>query len=281
MTVRRRFRVAAAVSCALMIVAACGGDDSTKAVTSTVVSDPTTQEILVFSPEDTGAWPVVLAMHGLNGKNEDMAELSRRVAEGGNVVFAPTWRTDTSSSEGPANAARDAECAYRYSRTIAADNHGDLDEPVTFVGWSLGATLVLNQGLTENVDAAGEPMGCFAEVPRADVIVAVSGCYYEFEGNKFDFVTSGFGNKNADITMVAGEDDATCPAWQTENAAAALKAAGYHVDVVILPGASHYAPIFHDQVNGQWVVVPDSPAGEKTVQVILDAIAARMSADQQ
>ncbi len=262
------------MSCALLIAAACGGDDSTTAVTSTVVSDPTTQEILVFSPDGDGAWPVVLAMHGLNGENEDMAELSRRVAEEGHVVFAPTWRTDITTLEGVKNADRDAECAYRYSRTIASDHDGDLDAPMTFVGWSLGASLVLIQGLTEQVDAAGEPMGCFADVPRADVIVAVSGCYYEFEGAKYDFDTSNLGNKDADITLIAGEDDSTCAAWQTEKAAAALKAAGYQVDVVILPGANHPAPIFHDDVNGEWVVVPDSPAGEKTVQVIVDAIAA-------
>jgi dienelactone hydrolase len=263
------------------VIAACGDDGSTMPVTSTVVSDPTTQEILAFSPDEAGPWPVVLAMHGLDGGNQDMAELSRHVAEAGNLVFAPNWRTDITTLEGATNAARDAECAYRYSRAIATDYHGDLHAPMTFVGWSLGASLVLNQGLTEHVDAAGEPMGCFAEVARADVIIAISGCYYEYEGAKFDFDTSGFGNKDADITLVAGEQDTTCAAWQTEKAAAALKAAGYDVEVLILAGASHYAPIFHEHVNGQWVVVPGSPAGQKTVEIILDAIGARVTADQR
>ncbi|HMK10564.1 MAG TPA: hypothetical protein VK461_03230 [Acidimicrobiales bacterium] len=117
-------------------------------------------------------------------------------------------------------------------------------------------------------------MGCFGDVPRANVIVAISGCYYEYEGNKFDFDTSGFANKDASITLIAGEDDTTCAAWQTTKAGEALEAAGYHVDVVVLPGANHYAPVFHDHVDGEWVVVPDSAAAEKTVQVILDAIQA-------
>ncbi|GEM_PF-5850181 len=73
--------------------------------------------------------------------------------------------------------------------------------------------------------------------------------------------------------LVAGEEDTTCGPWQTEDMAAELRAAGYDPDVVILEGASHYAPVFHDLVDGQSVVAPDDPAGERTVDVILNAIA--------
>jgi len=34
-----------------------------------------------------------------------------------------------------------------------------------------------------------------------------------------------------------------------------LSAAGYDVDLVMLDGADHLAPIFHDVVDGEWVVV--------------------------
>lgn len=76
--------------------------------------------------------------------------------------------------------------------------------------------------------------------------------------------------------MIAGADDSVCPAWQTEKLASVLEQAGYKLDVVILPDANHYAPVLHDHVDGAWVVVDDA-AGERTVQVILDAIAARAS----
>jgi hypothetical protein len=46
---------------------------------------------------------------------------------------------------------------------------------------------------------------------------------------------------------------------------------------VILEGANHYAPVFHDVVDGEWVVDADDPAGERTVDVILDAIASAQS----
>jgi hypothetical protein len=42
----------------------------------------------------------------------------------------------------------------------------------------------------------------------------------------------------------------------------------------MLEGASHFAPIFGDFVDGK-LVVRDDPAGERTLEVILKAIAAR------
>ena len=38
-----------------------------------------------------------------------------------------------------------------------------------------------------------------------------------------------------------------------------------------LQGANHYAPVFHDLQDGELVVVAVEPAGERTVEVILDA----------
>jgi hypothetical protein len=108
------------------------------------------------------------------------------------------------------------------------------------------------------------------------VIVAISGCYFEFEGVKQTyFDVSGWGNTNADLTLLAGDDDTTCAAWQSKDAEAQLRSAGYDVDLVMLEGGNHYAPIFHDLVNGEWVVIANDPPGERTVEVILDAIAAK------
>jgi hypothetical protein len=54
-----------------------------------------------------------------------------------------------------------------------------------------------------------------------------------------------------------------------------MRSAGYEVDLSILDGADHFAPVFHDLQDGGFVVVANDPAGERTVEVILDAITAR------
>ena len=186
---------------------ACGQGSGAKppyTVTSEVVSHPTTQEIHVYAPEAKGSWPVVLALHGVGGSGQDMGELGTRLARQGTVVFAPTYRTDLSTEDGFVQAARDDECAYRYARSTAAQHGGDLTQPVTFVGWSLGASFAVAGGLTEQIDPTGQYLNCFGEVPRADVIVAISGCYFEYQGNKVTtpaFDTSQWGNKAADIYL--------------------------------------------------------------------------------
>jgi dienelactone hydrolase len=277
---RRAIPLAVAVLVGATVLAGCQDNTSGNArsdVTTAVVSDETTQDILVFAPRREGPWPVVVALHGVGGTGQDMAEIATRLAREGVVVFAPTYRTDLRTQKGLVDTVNDVECGYRFVRSIAAKYGGDLDQPVTFVGWSLGATAALGIGLTEDVDPTGKYVSCFSEVPRPDVIVAISGCYFEFEGVKQGyFDVSGWGNKDADLTLLAGDDDTTCAAWQSEDAAAELRSAGYDVDLVMLEGANHYAPIFHDVVDGDWVVVADDPPGERTVDVILEAMAAGM-----
>jgi acetyl esterase/lipase len=90
----------------------------------------------------------------------------------------------------------------------------------------------------------------------------------------FDDLT-GLSNKDIDVYLLAGDQDTTCPAWQSEKLASELRAAGHHVELVQLHSANHYAPVFHDLRNGDWQVITNDPAGEQTVQAILDAIAAR------
>ena len=155
----RSFRPLLVVLVALAFLAAgCGGEDSEDdyGVRSHVVADETTQDILVFEPDAEGSWPVVLAFHGINGSADHMAEIGKRLAGNGFVVFAPNYRTDLSTEQGIVNAVRDAECGYRYARSIASDYGGDLDRPVTFVGWSLGALYVIQTGLDEAIDPTGE-----------------------------------------------------------------------------------------------------------------------------
>ena len=96
----------------------------------------------------------------------------------------------------------------------------------------------------------------------------------EYEGNKFGFDTSGWTNREADLVLVVGKDDAVCEAWQSHDAGRALTAAGFDVAIVEIPGANHFTLIFHDLVDDEWLTLPDEPAGKQVVRTILDAIAA-------
>lgn len=274
------FRIALRMLATMFVAAAslmaCGGGDSDegRAVTTEEVSNETTSRMLVFAPDEEGPWPVVYLLHGVNGTADDMSELGRRVASEGAVVFAPTYRTDLSSEEAFVELARDVECGYRFARSIAADHGGDLDLPVTFVGWSLGAILAVQGGLDEEIDPNGQYISCFAEVPRADVIVGISGCYYEFDGAPVTILQpSEWANPDVGAVLVSGDADETCAASQTADLATALQDADYDVDQVTLEGADHFAPIFHELDGETMVAASDESAGERTVAVIIDAIA--------
>jgi hypothetical protein len=41
---------------------------------------------------------------------------------------------------------------------------------------------------------------------------------------------------------------------------------------VLLEGAGHFAPVFHRDRNGNMVLSPDEPAGDRIVQLVVDAI---------
>ncbi len=257
------------------VAVACGGGgggDDALTVTSQVVSDPTTPDLRVLAPDGEGPWPVVVALHGFGGTGQDMVELGTRLAKAGVVVFVPTYNTDLSTPDGLTRASDDLVCAYQLARRIAPEHGGDLTQPVTVVGWSLGADFAVLGDLGPPTDSSTGR--CPGEMPRPEVVVALAGCYYEFDGNPvtwFDDLT-GWSNKTADIHLVDGDNDATCPAAQTERLATSLRTEGYDVAVTQLSSADHPAPIFHDESDGQWQVILDDPAGEQAVEVILDAI---------
>lgn len=191
-------------------------------------------------------------------------------------MIAPDYR----STDSQRTRERDLECGYRYIRSIAREYGGDLDQPITLVGDSYGASTALFGGLSE---AAYGPGGsydvCFTGGPRADVIVAVGGCYYEYGGEKFpeSFVevlvdSTDLKKLDADLVLVVGEDDPTCQPWQSEDAADALNAAGYNATVVVVPGGDHGNVVFWGLDDGEWVTVPNDPVGEEVVHIVLDAI---------
>jgi dienelactone hydrolase len=278
MSAFRRSR--AAIVATAVLLAGCtgnGNDDTTPqghSVHSEVLSHETTQDVLVAEPDSGGSWPVVVAYHGIDGTAQDMAALDEHLAATGAVVFAPTYRTDLSSQQGLESAVRDGECGYRFARSVASDHGGDLEQPMTWIGWSLGALYAIEVGLHEPLDPTGEGVPCFSEPPRPGVIVAVSGCYYESEGRPFDLLDpAGWANRDVRIVVLAGEEDTRCPADQSERLTAELRARGYDVRYELLEGADHFAPVFHRLEDDAMVPDPDSDAGQEVVRIVTDAMA--------
>ena len=270
--IHRFVRFAMVGSLATVALACGGGGDDELTVRSDVVSDLAAPELRVLAPEGEGPWPVVVALHGVGGTGQDMVELGSRLAEAGVVVFAPTYNTDLSTPDGLTRASDDIVCAYQAARRVAADYGGDLTQPVTAVGWSLGADLVVLGALGPPSDSSTGR--CPGDVPDPRVVVGLSGCYYAFEGNPvtwFDDL-AGWSNKSAEVYLVDGDNDTTCPAWQTERLATSLRTEGYDVAVTQLSSANHPAPIFHHERDGEWQVITDDPAGEQAVEIIIDAI---------
>jgi len=242
-------------------------------VATTVVSHPATQDIWVTAPSDSdadewGTWPIVFGTHGTGGSGDGLAATAAELASHGLVVFAPTYR----STEGQ-YIEQDLECAYRYSMSIAEDYGAALNQPITYFGHSLGASMALLGGLSE---AAYGPGGtydaCFTGVPRPDVIVGVAGCHYQYEGNQYPFDLTGYSNMDADVILVAGTDDDVCELWQSQDATGALQAAGYDTRLVEIDGGNHANVVFYEIVDGEWLLRPGDPVGEEVAQVILDAI---------
>jgi dienelactone hydrolase len=273
-----RRRLVAIVATPAVLLPACAADGSadSNAVRSSVISHETTQDVRVFQPDAEGSWPVAIAYHGIDGSADQMAVIGERLAAAGTVVFAPSYRTDLTSEEGLVTAVRDGECGYRFARSVATDHDGDLEQPMTWIGWSLGALYAVEVGLREPLDPSGEGVPCFPEPPRPDVIVAVSGCYYESEGRPFDLLEpEAWANRDARIIVVAGEDDTNCPAAQSERLAAELRTRGHDVRYVLLEGADHFAPVFHRLEGGAMVPTPDAAAGDEVVRLVTGALADR------
>jgi len=274
MTTHRRLIMTAAV---FAVLAACGESPSPADnaqtgppynLVSTTVKDARTQQIEVWAPTGQGQWPVVYAVPGTGGKWTDFDQVGPALARQGVVVFASDYRVNGTEEQVTA----DLVCGYRYARSIAGSYGGELTRPVTALGYSRGAELVLG-GLQEALyGPGGSYKHCFAGVPVPDVVVAIDGCYYAYKDLTFDLPVGLLDDKDAHIVLLSGQKDDVCAPWQSTRAAKALQAADHDATLVPIPDANHYQPIFHDLVNGRWLTDPTSPAGRTTVQAVLDAI---------
>lgn len=252
-----------------VVVAACGSDGGPPfAVTSTMVSHDKTQDVWVWAPDDDGPFPVVFGVPGSGGSARlDLETIATELATGGIVVFATDWQTDGDIEA----AAQDLECGYRLTRTIAADHGGDLSQPITLVGFSLGASAGLLVGIESDLGPDGNYDECFAGMARPDAIVAIAGCHNMFDLPSFK---GDWGNRDVELFLVSGSDDTACPTSETEYAEGILLADGYGVTRVEIQGAGHGQLVFRDQHNDWAPLSADDPLGQQTVAIILDAIEA-------
>ena len=127
------------------------------------------------------------------------------------------------------------------ARRVAPDYGGDLARPVTGVGWSRGASLMLSGALHRTPTGAGA--ACARDLPLPEVVVGMNGCYYEWAGRPQPFPVEELDRREADVLLVAASADRNCPAWQSTRAAAALRAEGFRATVATIPGANHFTLI--------------------------------------
>ena len=239
-------------------------------MTSQVIKHATTQHIQVWAPATKDSGPIVFAVPGIGGSRQDFDQVGPAIARRGVVFFATDYRATGTDQQSTA----DLVCGFRYARSLAADYGGDTSRPVTLVGYSMGAYRIFGALQQELFGPGGSYDNCFQGTAIPDVLVAIDGCYYAYQKSAFNFPVELFTNKRARLVLLSGQNDDVCQPWQSQKAATALNTAGFDTTLIPIPDANHYEPIFHDLVNGKWSTLPDSPAGNKTVQTILDAIRA-------
>jgi hypothetical protein len=190
------------------------------------------------------------------------------LASHGVVVFG----TDYSGSPEYA-----VECGYRHVLEVAPDYGGDLTQPVTLFGYSAGGSGAFWHGLGEDKygpDATYGAIPCPPGAERPGIIVSVNACHVtttEIEG-RIRF----WGNPDAQITLISGDSDDVCGAWQSIEGHRLLVEAGYAATYEEIPDANHWEPVFHDLAYGNYSTLDaDHPAGQATVRATLDAIGIR------
>ncbi len=252
------------------------------------LTGPDTQEIVVWAPDAEGPWPVVMFLAGWEGKGIHYARTAEMLAGQGVVVFAPDYRAQDIATADWKNPYRDAECAYRHIRTVASDYGGDIDQPITISGHSLGASVAMAVVLYESeFGPDGNFDSCPGQVPRPDQVVALAGCHLKsgVDGREFPFAPNaqGWTHHDAPIHLVAGSDDTVCEPWQSEEANATLAADGYeNVELTIVDDADHFDVVFMGyegdtewhEPGGEWFAKPNDPGGVAAVQAILNTITA-------
>lgn len=252
------------------------------------LAGPDTQDIVVWAPDAEGPWPVVMFLAGWEGKGIHYAQTAEMLAAQGVVVFAPDYRSKDIATPDWRNPYRDAECAYRHIRAVAPEYGGDVEQPITVGGHSLGASIAMAIVLYESQFGSADSFDrCPDQVPRPDQVVALAGCHFKsgVDGSEFPFSpkAQGWTRFDAPIHLVVGSDDTVCEPWQSEDAATTLDVDGYkNVELTVIADADHFDVMFMGyrgdnewhEPGGDWFTKPNDPGGVAAVQAILNTIAA-------
>ena len=215
----------------------------------------------------------MVGFHGYGGAKEGWDVLATELAKQGVVVFVPDYR----STGAEIDIKKDLVCGIHHAFAVAGEYGGDPEQPYVLVGHSMGASIVLGKLADVREGTGGTLDACFEGLPdTSDAIVSMSGCHYEspdgYTGSP-DMPVPG-----TPVTLVAGDNDQICEGWQSEDAAEALRAAGYDTTLVMIPGGTHGTPLFLDPSQDPWAQLPsDDPGGQATVAAILAAIESAQS----
>lgn len=197
------------------------------------------------------------------------------------LVLATNWRTKNTVPV----LETDVECGYRFSRSIAADYGGDLAQPVTMLGLSMGASCALYQDVGEGKFGPGSDWlpfegsileldeKCFPdEAARPDVMIGIAGCCKDaqFPAGVGNIQT--MGNRDADYILISSDTDPVCSVSQSQHAEGSLERKGYEVTMVDIAGADHGDFVFLDRADFYASRPPDHPAGQETLRTVLSAI---------
>jgi dienelactone hydrolase len=122
------------------------------------------------------------------------------------------------------------------------------------------------------IDGSGEDMGEVAtRLARAGTVVVAPTYRSGQLSTQEDFIRAG-----NDIVCGYQLARATAPDHGGD-----LRDAGYHVEVILLPGGRPLRPDLPRAVRRQFRAVDDDAAGRRAVEVVLDAIATRRGASSE
>lgn len=269
-----RISVATLVAAITLVPLTAVAQDAEQGVVSDTISHELTTNIHVWAPDGPGPYPIVWALHGTGvDYGRDFDVLATHLAKAGIVTFAPDYHASDWQLGRGDRVEREGECGYRYVRQIAQDYGGSTDEPVAFLGHSIGGTYALAGAL--NVDAYG-PDGtyeeCFEGAPRPDLVIPLAACHFEAHGRSWELDPATYGTGDASLLFIGAENDDECAAWQSVDAAAVFAGAGFESSSTVVPAATHLGVMGHAVVDDEWVSMPDDPAVMAVAQTIIEAI---------
>ncbi len=229
------------------------------------------KQLDIYVPTEGQDWPVIVQFHGGNPtRDPDMRKGERLVAEAiaeqGVLVYVPTW-----NGLGPAGDSEDSICALAFAHSTAAEYGGDPDRVMPTGFSSGGYTAVIHALIGDDPPLPVTDCVVDPTILAPAAVVGVAGPMFVAEWGRlgrfpfpewtaltpgqidaFDPFLAVEAGRNADlqIVLVVGEDDRgylgnepgadpnlVYPiADSNREFAAAAVAAGYDVELILLPG---------------------------------------------